>query len=112
MVVTFPLPLHQGSRLAVEIFRTEKGIIFFDVGWCAGVGGGHPLHELEGVLKWVDDHWEITGGDFFEGPRIIEIYDPAKHPELKMNNDTWAEYLKTDEGGRLGSRERAKTFVR
>lgn len=109
LVISLPEP-HNMERLAVEVFKTSRGFLFFDVGWCVDFGS-HPIHEIEGHITWNEDHWIVSGGRQYNEPVRVEIFSRHKHPELIGNNDTWERYKQTQEGRKLATRERARSFV-
>ncbi len=64
-----------GDRLAAEIFKTGRGIVFADVGWPGATW--HPFHAIEGELGEGKYDWKVGAVEIriaFQGEELFDSW--------------------------------------
>ena len=98
------------TSLAAEIFPYKNGMVFFDVGWPGS--SSHSIHIVPGPISGDEKYWEF--GDYEkDGDWAAWVYEKDQDLSLVGDHEAWTEYLKTEEGKKYASHEKAvETFDR
>jgi hypothetical protein len=113
-----PLAIHHpvgGRRYLAEIYETDRGFVFADIGWDTN-DHSHPLHVVSGeatagedgsvVIDIGDEHPEGRTATVYEVRPDLRSEDPAARDAAR-----WRDYLASPEGARYPGRAFPLRFV-